>query len=140
MGNPQSALPRCPPAAVSPDAPTKPVLYWIGLVDEKGLEFELENAKGPFRLDLGDVLYAPNVLQDDQVRKGQDILFILITTLITCVPPPNEGKWMCPRPGLRHRYSWVGLSRWQALEPSHFRGRQPTGHFLGPQALAGVAG
>ena len=27
-----------------------------------------EGAKGPYRLDLGDVLYAPNVLQDSQVR------------------------------------------------------------------------
>jgi len=30
--------------------------------------FDLDNAKGPFRLDLGDVLYAPNVMRDDQGR------------------------------------------------------------------------
>lgn len=30
--------------------------------------FDLDNAKGPFRLDLGDVLYAPNVMRDDAGR------------------------------------------------------------------------
>lgn len=30
--------------------------------------FDLDNAKGPFRLDLGDVLYAPNVMRDDHGR------------------------------------------------------------------------
>jgi hypothetical protein len=64
---PAAAAPPPTPGAVSPDAPTNPVLYWIGRVDESGLEFHLEDAKGPFRLDLGDILYAPNVLQDDQV-------------------------------------------------------------------------
>ncbi|KFM23987.1 Beta-fructofuranosidase, insoluble isoenzyme CWINV6 [Auxenochlorella protothecoides] len=37
-----------------------------------GLKFELESARGPFRLDLGDVLYAPNVLQD---REGRWLLW-----------------------------------------------------------------
>jgi hypothetical protein len=30
--------------------------------------FDLDNAKGPIRLDLGDVLYAPNVMRDDYGR------------------------------------------------------------------------
>lgn len=30
--------------------------------------FDLDNAVGPFRLDLGDVLYAPNVMRDDYGR------------------------------------------------------------------------
>jgi beta-fructofuranosidase len=30
--------------------------------------FDLDNAIGPFRLDLGDVLYAPNVMRDDHGR------------------------------------------------------------------------
>lgn len=62
---------------VSPDAPTNPVLYWTGFVDEANArnedgpswpKFELETAKGPYRLDLGDILYAPNVCQDDRGR------------------------------------------------------------------------
>ncbi|KAL4420475.1 hypothetical protein ABPG75_010131 [Micractinium tetrahymenae] len=54
---------------VSPDAPTNPVLYWMGHVqDTEAARFELETAKGPYRLDLGDVLYAPNVCQDDKGR------------------------------------------------------------------------
>ena len=60
---------------VSPDAPTNPVLYWTGhLFEEKNekainsMKFDLETAKGPYRLDLGDILYAPNVCQDGQGR------------------------------------------------------------------------
>lgn len=30
--------------------------------------FDLDNAIGPLRLDLGDVLYAPNVMRDDKGR------------------------------------------------------------------------
>ena len=61
---------------VSPDAPTNPVLYWTGQVSCEDTDscpkFQMDTAKGPFRLDLGDVLYAPNVCQDD---KGQWLLW-----------------------------------------------------------------
>lgn len=55
---------------VSPDAPTNPVLYWTGhmLANECCPKFDIENAKGPNRLDLGDILYAPNVCQDGHGR------------------------------------------------------------------------
>ena len=60
---------------VSPDAPTNPVLYWTGFVNDgaangagKPPQFDIETAKGPFRLDLGDILYAPNVCQDTSGR------------------------------------------------------------------------
>ena len=57
---------------VSPDAPTNPVLYWTGHMLEEDSEncpkFDIDNAKGPFRLDLGDILYAPNVCQDGHGR------------------------------------------------------------------------
>lgn len=33
-----------------------------------------EGAKGPYRLDLGDVLYAPNVCQDGQVRLSRGVV------------------------------------------------------------------
>lgn len=36
---------------VSPDAPTKKVIYWLGSYD--GSNFHLEDATGPFILDLG---------------------------------------------------------------------------------------
>jgi hypothetical protein len=51
---------------ISPDAPTNPVLYWLGAFDAASTRFQLKEAKGPMRLDLGDVLYAPNVMMDDQ--------------------------------------------------------------------------
>lgn len=50
---------------VSPDAPTNPVLYWIG--ETRNETFYIEGAEGPFRLDIGDVLYAPNLTRDPQV-------------------------------------------------------------------------
>ena len=52
---------------VSPDAPTNPVLYWLGNFDAQNTRFLLEGAMGPLRLDLGDTLYAPNLLEDHQV-------------------------------------------------------------------------
>ncbi len=52
---------------VSPDAPTNPVLYWLGNFDAENTRFLLESAMGPLRLDLGDTLYAPNLLEDHQV-------------------------------------------------------------------------
>lgn len=52
---------------VSPDAPTNPVLYWLGNFDAVNTRFLLESATGPHRLDLGDTLYAPNLLEDHQV-------------------------------------------------------------------------
>lgn len=53
---------------VSPDAPTNPVLYWVGQYDVSASRFMLDGAKGPFRMDLGDVMYAPNMMTDDQGR------------------------------------------------------------------------
>lgn len=57
---------------VSPDAPTNPVLYWTGHMLDKNTEecpkFDIDNAKGPYRLDFGDILYAPNVCQDGDGR------------------------------------------------------------------------
>lgn len=53
---------------VSPDAPTNPVLYWVGGYDQSASRFQLEGAKGPFRMDLGDIMYAPNMMTDDKGR------------------------------------------------------------------------
>lgn len=49
---------------VSPDVPTNPALYWLGNYDGGTKQFDLASSLGPYRLDLGDVLYAPNVLRD----------------------------------------------------------------------------
>ena len=53
---------------ISPDAPINPVLYWLGAFDQQNTKFILEGAKGPLKLDLGDILYAPNLMIDGQVR------------------------------------------------------------------------
>ena len=56
---------------VSPDAPTNPVLYWTGHMEKNAStcpKFDIDNAKGPYRLDLGDILYAPNVCEDEHGR------------------------------------------------------------------------
>ncbi|KAI7843004.1 hypothetical protein COHA_003337 [Chlorella ohadii] len=44
-----------------PNIKSNPVLYWIGGMNAEATRFDLAAASGPFRLDLGDVLYAPNV-------------------------------------------------------------------------------
>lgn len=53
---------------ISPDAPTNPVLYWLSTFDAAATRFLLEHAKGPLRLDLGDTLYAPNLMLDEEAR------------------------------------------------------------------------
>ena len=52
---------------ISPDAPTNPVLYWLGAFDHQNTKFILDGAKGPLKLDLGDILYAPNLMIDGKV-------------------------------------------------------------------------
>lgn len=53
---------------MSPDAPTNPSLYWLGSFSEAKGTFDVDKAKGPYRLDLGDVLYAPNIMKDEVRR------------------------------------------------------------------------
>jgi len=55
---------------ISPDAPTNPVLYYLG--PYVGGRFLLEEASGPHRLDLGDTLYAPNTFVD---ARGRQVLW-----------------------------------------------------------------
>ena len=43
------------------------MLYWLGNVSHSPTRFLLGSAKGPLHLDLGDVLYAPNIMVDAQV-------------------------------------------------------------------------
>ncbi|KAF8056752.1 BFRUCT3 [Scenedesmus sp. PABB004] len=52
--------------SISPDACTNPTIYWLGRY--AGRRFDLDAARGPLRLDLGDVLYAPNLMRDDAGR------------------------------------------------------------------------
>jgi beta-fructofuranosidase len=42
-----------------------PAIYWLGRY--KGGKFDLVNAEGPYALDMGDVVYAPNLMVDKQV-------------------------------------------------------------------------
>lgn len=52
---------------ISPDAPTNPVLYWLGNFNATETRFIMDTAHGPHKLDLGDTLYAPNLLEDEEV-------------------------------------------------------------------------
>ncbi|GMH42065.1 hypothetical protein BSKO_09984 [Bryopsis sp. KO-2023] len=52
---------------ISPDAPTNATICYLG--DYVNGKFLLENAIGPFQLDLGDILYAPNSFEDSQGRR-----------------------------------------------------------------------
>ena len=76
MGRPALARPSYTHLlTISPDAPTNPVLYWLGNMAPEGTRFLFEGAKGPLHLDLGDVLYAPNIMVDHKVRSVQAIFF-----------------------------------------------------------------
>lgn len=68
-GQQQQRLPRQHThfLCISPDAPTNPVLYWLGAFDNQNTKFILDGAKGPLKLDLGDILYAPNLMIDGKV-------------------------------------------------------------------------
>lgn len=77
---------------ISPDAPNNPVLYWIG--DFVSDRFLIEAAEGPFRLDLGDVLYAPNLLEDDQ---GRHVLWAWIQELSRTGEHDYAGCLTVPR-------------------------------------------
>ena len=65
---PARAQPYTHLLCISPDAPTNPVLYWLGNMAPQGTRFLLDGAKGPLHLDLGDVLYAPNIMVDHKVQ------------------------------------------------------------------------
>ncbi|PNW74664.1 hypothetical protein CHLRE_12g488000v5 [Chlamydomonas reinhardtii] len=58
---------------ISPDACTNPSYYWLGRYDTESMTFNLKGADGPFRLDLGDILYAPNTLED--TANGRTLLW-----------------------------------------------------------------
>ena len=64
---------------ISPDAPSNPVLYWLGNFDPVTTRFLLDKAKGSLRLDLGDILYAPNLMVDDKVRFLSSSLLMITT-------------------------------------------------------------
>lgn len=69
--SPAPAEPRPHFFCISPDACTNPSYYWLGPYDEVERKFDLAAAVGPFRLDLGDICYAPNTLYDEKnVRRG----------------------------------------------------------------------
>jgi hypothetical protein len=53
--------------SVSPDYCVNMIQYWLG--DYRGGRFDLQSADGPFVLDLGDIMYAPNILTDKQVSR-----------------------------------------------------------------------
>lgn len=53
--------------SISPDACTSPTFYFLGdcpTIDT----FDLEHADGPYKFDIGDTFYAPNLFRDPQVR------------------------------------------------------------------------
>ena len=87
---------------VSPDAASNPVLYWLG--SYAAGRFDLASAAGPFRLDLGDVLYAPNIMTDGQ---GRQLLWGWLQvrrsggapdeTVLGCFrwPWPAARAWLC---------------------------------------------
>jgi len=96
---------------VSPDAPGNPTLYYIGAFDHKTTRFDMESASGPFQLDLGDVLYAPNACVDPSGRtllvawqqerraspRDHDFAGCLSAPRVLTVEQPADGSGDAPR-------------------------------------------
>lgn len=51
--------------AMCPDDSNHAVQYYLGSYCPEAAVFDLSAAQGPFKLDLGDAFYAPNILTDD---------------------------------------------------------------------------
>lgn len=51
--------------SVSPDYCVNMIQYYLGNYADG--RFDLDGADGPFPLDLGDIMYAPNMLTDKHV-------------------------------------------------------------------------
>ena len=79
---------------VSPDAPTNPVIYWMGHYDAATVKFRLQGAAGPYRLDLGDTIYAPNILEDS---KGRCVLWAWVQEHRTVGSYDFSGCMATPR-------------------------------------------
>ncbi|KAF6258531.1 hypothetical protein COO60DRAFT_1107801 [Scenedesmus sp. NREL 46B-D3] len=122
--------------SISPDACTNPTIYWLGRYHNG--RFDLDNAKGPLRLDLGDTLYAPNVMRDDA---GRVVLWGWLQERRTvgtydyagCMTVPRllhldgDRLMQCPAPEL------LSLRQGEAWQASHVQ-------LGGPQASLPVPG
>lgn len=73
--------------SVSPDYCVNMIQYWLG--DYADGKFDMEGACGPHKLDLGDVMYAPNVLTDEHVS----VALISSWQKLTWVPAWQPVRW-----------------------------------------------
>jgi len=104
---------------VSPDEPSNPTLYWIGHFD--GEHFDLENADGPYALDLGNTLYAPNTMVGP---KGRPLLWGWIQEVrLPSTQHSYAGCMTVPR--VLSRSSDGRLMQRPAREVNCLRGREP---------------
>eukprot|EP00879_Flechtneria_rotunda_P032500 GHRR01035716.1.p1 GENE.GHRR01035716.1~~GHRR01035716.1.p1 ORF type:complete len:589 (+),score=232.13 GHRR01035716.1:702-2468(+) len=84
-----------------------PAIYWLGQYVEG--RFDINHATGPHPLDLGDLLYAPNLLTDPQ---GRVLLWGWLSEL------PNPG-------GLHDYAGCISLARQLQLSPEGYLHQQP---------------
>lgn len=80
------------------------MLYWLGNFDSQKTRFLLEGARGPLQLDLGDLLYAPNLLKDDQVSAP-----FPLTHDAEC-EPQGRPSLNTPVPAAELWGSWSGMT------------------------------
>ena len=84
---------------ISPDAPTNPVLYWLGHLDEEDV-FHFGNEAKPTRLDLGDIVYAPNLMEDEN---GEMLLWAWLQERRTVGSYDYSGCLSIPRKLTLHK-------------------------------------
>eukprot|EP00775_Hariotina_reticulata_P011867 gene11867-12011_t len=79
----QPDAPAPPTHLFSVSAGVCPAIYWLGRYADG--RFDLDAAEGPHALDLGDVVYAPNLLEDGQGRQ-------LIWAWLQEFPSPDDTE------------------------------------------------
>jgi sucrose-6-phosphate hydrolase SacC (GH32 family) len=73
--------------SVSPDYCVNMIQYWLG--DYADGKFDMEGAGGTHKLDLGDVMYAPNVLTDEHVS----VALIPLSQQRSCRLHGSQMRW-----------------------------------------------
>ena len=84
---------------ISPDAPTNPVLYWLGHLDDEDV-FHFDTETAPTRLDLGDIVYAPNLMEDEN---GETLLWAWLQERRTVGSYDYAGCLSIPRKLTLHK-------------------------------------
>ena len=99
-----------------PGRALNPPLYWVGDLVDGGRRFDLKAASGPFRLDLGDALYAPTVARPPMqqvggvgIRPGGPAAVADAAAGADPPPPPEPAANVTPSPASSASAAWPNV-------------------------------